>query len=183
MTMPAVFGLAPAVADDRTVSEAVNAQEAGPVEQDALFEEEPGHLVAEVVDLFASRGAHWISSHDGFTLRAGPDTVVLSEDAGGWRVTLVDRAGVVRQIAAGLDLGYAQGCGEDLVRQRGGQALAARDARWRSQPASDRQLHGLARWGIHPDTQLSAGEASDRITVAIVQRAMSRQRKAAAGGR
>ena len=54
---------------------------------------------------------------------------------------------------------------EAYVKDSGSEILAKANAKWRSQPATQRQLDVLRRWGIDLNGSLSRGTASDLIAL------------------
>jgi hypothetical protein len=98
-------------------------------------------------------------------------------------VTHEPRAGEPSKVAVGLELGYAQGAGEDYVRTLDTEILARRDASWRGNSASEKQIQALLRWHVKlvvdedgraflPDGTgpLTKGQASDLMSETIARR-------------
>ena len=160
-----LFGL-----DPRDLSSGESVEEATERRERARAEEEAhGRLVARNVDLFARRGLNWIASDPTrYVLSAGDSGLVIvsSADLRSWRVDHVTRDRERREIVADLDLGYAQGVAEDYARRLGAGALVSRTARWRSEPATAKQLAALRRWRIPARAGLTKGEASDLLAAA-----------------
>jgi len=84
-----------------------------------------------------------------------------------WRAVVYSGEGQRHVLGEGLDLGYAQGLAEDYVRSLGDGALVHPRARWRRRPASEKQLALLRSHQIPIRPGLTAGEASDLITVTL----------------
>ena len=88
---------------------------------------------------------------------------LVSEDGERWNVHHV-LDGVAHLLWAGLPLGYAQGASEDYARKAGAMALLDPNARWRSDPASDKQVYLLRKFGIRFAPGLTKGKAYDLLT-------------------
>ena len=125
-----------------------------------------GQLVASKVNLFSGRPLHWVQTRQGaWVLSLGTNGMLrlASEDGEKWNVHHV-LDGVGHLLWAGLPLGYAQGASEDYARKAGALALLDPNARWRQDPASDKQLYLLRKFGIRFATGLTKGEAYDLLT-------------------
>jgi hypothetical protein len=72
-------------------------------------------------------------------------------------------------VAKDLDLGYAQGVGEAEARRLGADALIERVAPWREEPASEAQLRKLEQLGVAVNGELTKGQASEQIGLAIAR--------------
>jgi ATP-dependent helicase IRC3 len=151
----------------RSVKEAVEYQEQ---RERILAAREPegiaGELVAQQVDLFGSRPMHWVQTSTGvWVLSLGNGFVRLTPSEGDvWSVHCLDTDGQAKLLRSGLPLGYAQGVAEDFARNHGAGRLLNPDARWRSEPASDKQINYLKRKHCPVSRDLTKGEASDLIT-------------------
>ena len=139
-------------------------------EQEGLSLEVRGKLVAQAVDLFSSREMQWVmAAPNAYLMDVGDGAVIAirSDDLERWSVDYITRDRTVTPLAAGLDLGYAQGTGEDFARTTPA-TLVRRDAPWRGLPASPKQIDALRRWKVdltrHPG--LTRGKASDLLTAA-----------------
>lgn len=130
---------------------------------------EATRLEAERVALFTRARFAWVQAGAGWALRLGDAGRVLLEPTGGerWAVVAVDGRGARTRVADGLDLGYAQGVGEDHVRARGAAWRVDRAAPWRRAPATEKQLGALRRWRLPVRPGLTKGEASDLLEGAI----------------
>jgi ATP-dependent helicase IRC3 len=131
-----------------------------------------GKLVAQRVDLFRTAPFGWITvSPLRFVLPMGQaGDIHLLERAGNWAVQLRHRDGRRDVLASDLTVEYAQGIAEDTARKLGPSALIARDARWRSDPASAKQLAVLRKWRIPHAATITKHEANELMTKAIVRR-------------
>lgn len=165
LTVPELFGLPVSALKTKTVAEAIS---------DLREEEERaaahGRLVSATIDLFRQRPANWIPTKTGrFALPTGSGMLVLRPNFGDqWDVVhLVTQTGTRDVIATRLPLGYAQGVAEDRAREMGAQVLVDRDAWWRNQEPSPKQLHALRRLGVPIRGIKTKGAASDAISAAI----------------
>jgi ATP-dependent helicase IRC3 len=132
-----------------------------------MAQEASGDLIAREVKLFDSR-FHWACGDGLYVLAGGDGQVAVRQTSDGWEVWHVQRDSE-RLVASGLDLEYAQGTAEDLVR-RLGSALARKEAGWRQRPVSDRTEELLEKLGLPvPPTQ---GEASDLLSLTFAARAL-----------
>jgi ATP-dependent helicase IRC3 len=172
MTIATLAGLPPELLDGQTVTRAL-AERERPEEEP---EEAPGgRLVGEEADLFAESELSWAPG-DGFYVLSGGDhgqVVIRQEPEETWSVTVLPRRGTPQQLAAGLDAGYAQGVAEDWVRQVRAERLTDRSADWRGMPASERQVEALRRRGIVVREDLTRGEASEMLDVALASSALA----------
>ena len=71
-----------------------------------------------------------------------------------------------------LPLDYSTGLAEDWVRNQTSSVLARKDAKWRNDPPSDKQLAALAMFGIR-DRNLTKGDASDMLRIKFNERSRS----------
>lgn len=163
-TVASLFELQPAALTTASVSEALEAQER---EAAAVATPHEGALVATEVDLFARRPLAWVKTRQGRWILSMSDQGMLRLDAEGpetWRVVhvRVDQAPLVVQ--QGLPLGYAQGVAEDLARALGAGRLLNPNARWRQEPATEKQKETLRRLGIAFASDVSKGHAGALLT-------------------
>ena len=139
---------------------------------DLLIPPAVGQLVASKVNLFSGRPLHWVQTRQGaWVLSLGTNGMLrmVSEDGESWNVHhILD--GVAHLLWAGLPLGYAQGASEDYARKAGVLALLDPKARWRQDPASDKQLYLLRKFGIRYAPSLTKGEAYDLLTPVLGDR-------------
>jgi superfamily II DNA or RNA helicase len=113
------------------------------------------------LDLFARSRLRWLPAESGFVLPVKGGVILLApEPAGTWRVVEARNRQCV-DLAAGLDLGFAQGLGEEQARAAG--AIAMADAGWRAKPPSDNQLAALRRRRL-PAAD-NSGAASDALSL------------------
>jgi ATP-dependent helicase IRC3 len=118
-----------------------------------------GELIAHNVDLFGSRPMHWVQTRQGaWVLGLGNGFIRLSP-AGD--VYHMENGGAIGLLRSGLPLGYAQGTAEDFARKQGAGGLLNPGARWRSDPASDKQIAWMRWRGIPVPPGLTKGQAWD----------------------
>jgi hypothetical protein len=162
VTAAGLFGLSPREMAARTVTEALDERERVEEQRRELS---GGRLVSRPVELFVGRSLHWVEQTPGrYILTISAGRIVLEQRRRGWSVTITRYGAAPLEIACDLPLDYAQGIAEDRARKLGGDRLADPKAAWRQQPASEKQLDVLRRWGlIGARTRLTAGEASDMI--------------------
>lgn len=129
----------------------------------AAISEVRQQVVAEAVSLFRQRPMHWVQSGHTFVLPIQGGRIVLQPMGAHWRVMELVNGKSPRQLGDRLPLEFAQGVGEDRVRQLGALHLVAPNAPWRSDPASPKQIERLRTWGLWR-AGLSKGEASDLIS-------------------
>jgi ATP-dependent helicase IRC3 len=125
-----------------------------------------GQLVAHNVELFRVRPMNWVQTRAGtWVLSLGSGLVrLLPREGDRWDVSYMQDGGQVTLLRAGLPLGYAQGVAEDFARERGAGGLLNPHARWREEPATEKQIKWLKwkGWPVLPG--LTKGHASDIIT-------------------
>lgn len=108
---------------------------------------------------------HWIEDGPRYLLGLGDSTLALQPEGAGWCVREIyrSRRDGAKKLYSGLTLEYAQGIGEDLVRQREALGLTLASAKWRDRPASDGQQKWCREWGIWR-AGMTSGAASDAMT-------------------
>jgi ATP-dependent helicase IRC3 len=106
-----------------------------------------GKLVARDVELFRARPMNWIQTRAGtWVLGLGNGFVRLASAEGDrWDVHYMQNGAPAALLRAGLPLGYAQGVAEDFARAQGAGGLLNPKARWREEPATDKQIKWL-KW-------------------------------------
>jgi ATP-dependent helicase IRC3 len=167
MTVADLFGIDPERLNGRRVTAALAERQQGHITR------LDGELVAEEVDLFAGRDLHWSVGQDVYVLSGGGRRqVVIRQEERGWSVMVISPDGTKR-IAEGLDLGYAQGMAEDVVRRWRAEHLVRPDAPWRSRPASEKQLITLQKLGCPYRPGLTMSEASDLLNTAFAKAALA----------
>ena len=184
-SVPRLLGLKEAPRDGESVADAFAREQYEAAQADLSGPD--GNLVAERVNLLAEqdRGGrkelHWIKAGDMFLLSLGGSTLELEPDASGaWSVIESMPTGRTT-LASGIDLGYAHGMAEDLVRERKSHALANPDAAWRRAKPKPPQVNYAKRLGITVTDEMSRGELSDLITARVAER--DRRKRVAAGRR
>lgn len=145
----------------------------------------------KTVKLFNRELIPWVQIGERWAVQLGAIHLVLDPVADGmWRVALMgpDRASptgsTFRIVARNLDIGYAMGAVETIIRDAGLESLADREAPWRSQPATRQHAADLRRLGLPVAQDLTKGDAVDRIALATaterlarVDAAIARQRR------
>jgi superfamily II DNA or RNA helicase len=177
VTVATLFELNPEAAEGG-VLQAVEKQQALALEAEAT---EAARLVSTDVDLFASRVFTWVEAGLRWILTLGTqgsdlvrDDVVIEpgEEAGRWDVVRIQRKRISsagtrprfedhrQKLHAGLDIGYAMGAAESYARKQGAAGLLKRDAKWRQDPATDKQQSVLKRMGLW-EPGMTKGRAKD----------------------
>lgn len=179
--LPTLFGVEPALMKDavRTAAESVAEQQARAAL--AVMPYQRGKLHSREVDLFRRTALHWIVNGDRMILSGNAVQYIIDpvnapqpnpEDRL-YRLRLLDggKGGAPDRLTLmyGVHLQVAIGTAEDAVRAQGKASYAEKDARWRKGPATDRQKETLAkrRHPVHPG--MTAGEASDLISVLMTR--------------
>jgi ATP-dependent helicase IRC3 len=178
VTVAELFGV-DAKAAEGGVLKAVKAKRAADAARVAVAAEMPpaqdGRLVSVDVAMFSERAFQWVAAGMKFvlslgdrgslTLRPGAEADEW-EIAQKWRETLPGSKwprDMERKLYAGLSLEEAQGRAEDIVRKSGAARLNSKDANWRKDAPTDKQISILTRRGKYR-AGMSKGEASDALT-------------------
>lgn len=145
-----------------------------PVARDEPDETPATEVVVTPLDLLSRSKFKWRVERHRMVLEAGPGQDVVLDERGDdrWSVTL--RAGQTRQPLSDqlLPITYAQGVAEDFVRENGLEGFASRDARWRTRPASEKQLSLLAKLGVAASAGLTREDAQALIRDTLRRRAL-----------
>jgi hypothetical protein len=119
----------------------------------------------------------WTTLKDGhYRIAAGKNQHVwVWRGSDGYTVFLTDKRAPGRKKTlseSGLDLGYSMGISEDYIRRmHTPRHFIAKDAEWRQDGATDRQIELLRQFGIpHNPDSISRGEASALIDLEIARR-------------
>lgn len=141
-----------------------------------------GRLVAEEVDLWAEfdqAPVAWSTNGAGsFLIQLGSKGreqrwLRMRQDDGRWVIAMMTRTGgdpfAARVLGAFDDMGLAQGFAESQAQMLGG-TLAMKDAAWRKDEATIRQLETLDKMRIVYERGISRGEASRLISERIARR-------------
>lgn len=145
-------------------------------------------LQAFDVGLFNRSIFRWIVAGDRMRLplaNGGVNLIPAGEDR--WEVWLDLRGQAPQRLdERPLPIDWAQAVAEEYVRGHGG-VIALKDAAWRRRAASPGQLETMRKLGLQPASDLTAGEASDRIAEVVHTRALRRfqpsPKAVATGGR
>lgn len=136
---------------------------------------------ARAVDLIDRKRLAWTQVElNAFSLPAGEQgsVSIVGQADGTYRVIQFGRDKSRNEIASGLDIGYAQGVAEQFVIEHEAKQLANPSARWRGQPATEKQRETLVRMRLaHDPETITKGEASELITAAIERSNLRRMRK------
>jgi hypothetical protein len=131
-------------------------------------------LVSREVNLFRVRSRlNWlvIPNSTAMVLSLGEGLLKVGEVPGsGWAVVLERRSQPRCVLARGLDGPTALQLGEEQARRLGEHWLLRPDASWRTKPVTTKTINFARNLGLRLDEQLSAGEASDLITIHQAQR-------------
>jgi superfamily II DNA or RNA helicase len=131
-----------------------------------------GKLVAQRVDLFKTAPFGWVAItplHFVLSMGKAGDLHLRGRDDR-WAVHHHHRDGSSEALAWDQSVEFAQGIAEDTARRIGPSVLIARDAPWRSQPASPAQLATLRKCRIRVQPNITKGEAAELLTKAIAKR-------------
>lgn len=169
MTVADLAGLSKQEVQGRTVAEAVAAREQRETADRQKTEALKVATATAATSLFRSK-LRWIETGGTFVLSVDGGMIRLEPEGAGetWRVRR-DLRNDRRIVAEGLSLEYAQGLGEDQVRQLGASTLAQADAPWRERPPTDKQRAFLHRNHIAIPDGATRGWAADQITALIAQ--------------
>ncbi len=118
------------------------------------------------IDFFGRSQFAWVQVGDAWHLPISDkkDIWVRRTSANGYRTILHD-SGIAHPLSnRELPLDYATGLAEDWVRNNTTGVLARKDAKWRSDSVSEKQLAALAMFGIR-DPNLAKGDASDLLRI------------------
>jgi hypothetical protein len=168
-----LFGLRKPPRPGETATQAGDRERAEELEQqpEQVARHEQPHIPAltptiksRPVRLFNRDAIHWQHIGDRFVVGLKDDTlIVLDPQENGWRVLVMGEQSY-RIAARSLDLGYAQGAAEHLIRTSGTVSLADREAPWRQLPASAGQRGKLWHMGVRVPAGATRGQAADLIT-------------------
>jgi superfamily II DNA or RNA helicase len=173
-SVPNVFGLP----EQQEVESAVKAVKQFKLDVEVRTKravEEARHveLVSREVNLFRVRSRlNWlvIPNSTALVLSLGEGLLKVGEAPGGWAVVL-ERRGRPRQVLArGLAGPDALRYGEDQARKLGEHWLLRADAGWRMRPVTERTRNFARNIGLTLGEEISAGEASDLITIQQAKR-------------
>jgi superfamily II DNA or RNA helicase len=179
-SLPKLIG-AKQIREGETATEAVereDREEVARTEQERIDAEarRKARLKHREFGFFSRDRIHWHEIDDRFAIDVGSNEFVVldpDEEKVKWRALLLekDRA---RVLASNLDLGYAQGVAEGVIRERNAIGVADKDAAWRKRRASKGQLAKARHHGAYVMPGATAGEASDAITNAILSERIQR---------
>ncbi len=172
--LPRLFGLTEGQLGDGTVLGAVAAIR----RQEEERRPDGGVLVSTPIDILERASLHWRDEGAGLYIMAVPDgSLVLEPHGDAYRVLLLQKGLQPAVLARDLPATYAQGVAEDVARRRGWAHLSGRDAAWRARPATEKQVTLLADLTGIVVGDLTAGEASDRISTFFARRQLRKWRE------
>lgn len=124
------------------------------------------------IDFFRRSAFAWVQVGDAWHLPVGDrrDIWVRKASLSGYRVVLNEDQQAVPLACKDLPLPYALGVAEDWVRSQRIEPLIRKDAAWRSDPASKKQIATLWKFGITQTSGLTKGAASDLLQEQFVRR-------------
>jgi superfamily II DNA or RNA helicase len=127
------------------------------------------------IDFFNTAAFAWtpVGSHWHLRLNDGID-VWVRKVINGYCTTVEQGDKIIQLSKIELPLDYALGVAEEWSRKRDNK-LARRDAPWRSQPASQKQLEVLSRFGIKFNYGISKGQAAQLIDSKLNEPATAKQ--------
>jgi hypothetical protein len=167
MTVADLAGLSKQEVQGRTIAEAAAQRQEREAKERSHAEALKVATATAATSLFRSK-LRWVEAGTGFVLSVDGGMIRLEPEGSGgtWRVQrdLRDDRSIV---AEGLSLEYAQGLGEDQVRQLGASTLAQADAPWRDRPPTDKQRAFLERKRVAIPPDATRGWAADKITALI----------------
>jgi superfamily II DNA or RNA helicase len=134
----------------------------------------------EDIKFFDSSDFAWINVSGIWRLNLGwKREVWVSPTDGGFAVIVKNEWGTAPLSTRPLSLGYALGVAEDWARkQTAKSAWVRKDAPWRSQEPTERQLQALRKMGVDFGPDISRGEASALLHTAFAQPRASRRTSA-----
>ena len=178
--LPKLVG-AKQVREGETATEAVEREDgeaAAATEQERIDAEarRQARLKHREFGFFSRDRIHWLEIGERFAIDVGNNEfVTLDPDATKtkWRALLLEERNA-KVLGRNLDLGYAQGVAEEVIRSRGRVAIADKEASWRKRKASKGQRGKARHMGVFLHSEATAGEASDAITEAILSERIQR---------
>jgi superfamily II DNA or RNA helicase len=176
ISAPVLFGLTPDEVQKKTVTQAMAAR----ATQDGGDEAINRLIAAARATEKTTIQLRWLPiGEDRWLIPAGTvGDILLRQEAEGWTVSLLAANNITSLTSVPVWRDLAVGIAEDIVRRANATGLSLPNARWRQNPASEKQRHALARWGIVPRASMTSGEASDALTVAITQTRIAGRRRA-----
>ncbi|MDR1514195.1 MAG: DEAD/DEAH box helicase [Synergistaceae bacterium] len=136
------------------------------------------------IDLFGRSDLVWTPVDGGHYRIAVDDSrnVWVRKVDGGYTVWLADKHGSAKSALSNsiLDLGYAQGIAEDYVRANAPRCLVSKEATWRRDGASEKQIGLLRQWKIPYSPGISKGEACALIDLEMARREAAKMEPATA---
>jgi len=117
------------------------------------------------IDFFSRSQFAWMQIGDAWHLPVGNQRDIwVRKGSKGYKTLLHEGSRVFQLSDHELPLDYSIGIAEDWVRNQTTAILAKKDAKWRNDPPSAKQLAALELFGIH-GKNLTKGDASDLLRV------------------
>jgi hypothetical protein len=118
----------------------------------------------EVKKLFAASLLAWVEAPHGYRLSLGPfGLLAVYPSRSLWRPCLHSKNEVI-ELCPPAPIAQAVGIAETYAMAKAPHNLITRRARWREDPASEKQKSFLLRMGVNPSPNLSKGDAEALIT-------------------
>lgn len=125
----------------------------------------PEHT-AVAFSLFDRSEFVWVKSGRNYRLSINNEKIIVcSPTKEGWNICLLEADGAMLPLnKTPLPLGYAQGTAEDYARQHAHPVVIEKNAAWRREVATERQLELLIQKGIPYSQNITKGEAQQLIS-------------------
>ncbi len=129
-------------------------------------------------ELFEKSKFIWSAVGEHFKLSMGKNHDLFAKRVSGGYVPLEfpPEGDVIHLSEDPLPLGYAMGVCEDHCRQYGRSSIAMKNAPWRKNKATEKQIDTLKRLGVPHDPDITAGEASALLQQKLDEPATSKQK-------
>ena len=159
------------VKNNQTLIEAMEEVEASEIWK----KEHVGHVSTETIELFERSRFVWTPTQEGhYKLPLDTEVLWIRKLTGGYGVYALKQGESKAQSLSdmALPLGYAQGVAEDYARTNARNTkLIDRTAKWRKDPATEKQIEKFKKWKIPFPEGITKGEASEMLAIEIERRA------------
>ncbi len=131
----------------------------------------------EEFDVFERSKYNWKQQDENYRLSLMSNGTLWCKWSNGKYIPVyVPEIGATKELCdTTIPLGYAMGVCEDFIRQFGGAKYALKNAQWRNQPASEKQISALKKMNISYDENISKGEVCDLFDAMNSEKATSGQ--------
>ncbi|MGI9862737.1 DEAD/DEAH box helicase [Moorella naiadis] len=141
----------------------------------------PEDVVVEQVEVLARSAFQWTVAGDVMRLPVAPGEYIYLVPLGGglYSVEYRQEKGTRLLNQRPLDIGYAQGLAEEYLREKLGwkaKYFASKEARWRKQPPSEKQVEWLVKLGLFRPG-ITRGEAAEMLDKFFAARQAAREKK------